>query len=102
MKHAILLTVLLSTSAAQAAEPTKEDLCSAWGKMAAKIMELRQDDAPMSDVMKIAAKGSISERQRKLVIAAYNEPAFVSDGRKKQAADSFRNKIELECFKSKD
>ena len=100
MKYAIVLAVLLSTSAAQAGEPTKDELCAGWGSLAAKIMELRQDEAPMSRVMEIAAANKDDANERKIVLAAYNEPAYGSDGAKQKAVDAFRNKIELECYKS--
>lgn len=100
MKYAILLAVLLSTSAAQAVEPTKDELCAGWGGLAAKIMELRQDEAPMSDLMKGASVSDIEKAQRAVITAAYKEPAYGSAAAKQKAVDAFRNKIELECYKS--
>lgn len=100
MKTAILIAALLTaTSAAQASEPTKDELCAGWGGLAAKIMELRQDEAPMSDLMKAASASEIDKAQRAVITAAYNEPVYGSTAAKQKAVDAFRNKIELECYK---
>jgi len=100
MKYAILLAILFSTSTAQAGGPTKDELCAGWGKLAAKAMELRQMDAPMSDLMKDADNKEIAEAQRAVIVAAYNEPSFMSKEGKQKAVDTFRNKIELDCYKA--
>ncbi|KAB2759924.1 hypothetical protein F9K81_00225 [Brucella anthropi] len=99
MKHAfIMAAILLSTSAAQAGEPTKDELCAGWGRLAAKVMELRQMDAPMSDLMKDADNKEIAKAQRAVIVAAYNEPSYMSKDGKRKAVDTFRNKIELDCY----
>lgn len=100
MKHFILIAALLTATSAHAEEPTKDQLCASWGGLAAKIMELRQDEAPMSRVIEIAASDTDNTNERNIVIAAYNEPAFGSDGAKQKAVDAFRNKVELDCYKN--
>lgn len=101
MKHLILIAALLTSTSAWADDKVSNDqLCAGWGGLAAKIMELRQNEVPMSRVMEIAAGNSDDTRERNVVIAAYNEPAYGSDTAKQKAIDAFRNKIEHECYKS--
>ncbi len=97
MKRIAFIAATLFAGTAHA-EPSKDQLCEGWGNVAAKIMELRQDEAPMSNVMKIAASGEHSKVERAFVIEAYKEPAYLSADGKKRAIDSFRNRVELECF----
>ena len=99
MRHSfIITTALMAASAAQAGEPTNDELCAGWGRLAAKVMELRQMDAPMSDLMKDADNKEIAEAQRAVIVAAYNEPSYMSKVGKRKAVDAFRNKIELDCY----
>lgn len=101
MKHLIIIAALLTATSARADDKvTNDQLCAGWGGLAAKIMELRQDEAPMSRVMEIAAANKDDTNERKIVLAAYNEPAYGSDSAKQKAVGAFRNKIELECYKS--
>ncbi len=101
MKHLIMLAAVLTATSAWADDTVSNDqLCAGWGGLAAKIMELRQDEAPMSDLMNGASSEAISQAQRAVITAAYNEPAYGSTAAKQKAVDAFRNKIELECYKS--
>lgn len=100
MKRLILIAALLTATSAWAEEPTKDEYCASWGRLASKIMELRQDEAPMSNVMEIATDGSPDASERNIVMAAYKEPAYGSDAAKQKAVDAFRNKVELDCYKN--
>ena len=100
MKYAILLSVLLSTSAAQASEPSKDETCKRWGDLAAKIMDLRQLEEPMSSVIKLIASDKDSKVTRAIIIDAYNQPSYKTKQNQKRATDEYRNKVELECFKN--
>ena len=102
MKYAILIAVLLSTSAAQAAAPSKDETCKKWGDLAAKIMDLRQLEEPMSSVIKLIASDKESKITRAIIIDAYNQPSYKTNQNQKRATDEYRNKVELECFKSAD
>ncbi|WP_273772756.1 hypothetical protein [Brucella intermedia] len=99
MKHAFLIAaILLSTSAAQAENADK--VCKSWGDLAAKIMQLRQMETPMSRVIEIAADGEKDSISRQIVTQAYEQPAYSTKTHQARAVDSFRNRIELACFKS--
>lgn len=98
---AVFIVALLTATSAHAEEPSKDEYCASWGRLASKIMELRQDEAPMSNVMEIATGGSTDASERNIVMAAYNEPAYGSDAAKQKAVDAFRNKIELQCYTNK-
>jgi len=101
MKRLILIAALMTATSAWADDKVSNDqLCAGWGGLAAKIMELRQDEAPLSRVMEITAANKDDTNERKIVLAAYNEPAYGSTAAKQKAVDAFRNKIELECYKS--
>ncbi|KAB2758249.1 hypothetical protein [Brucella anthropi] len=101
MKYAFLITaVLLSTSAAQASEQSKDETCKKWGDLAAKIMDLRQLEEPMSSVIKLIASDKESKITRAIIIDAYNQPSYKTKQNQKRATDEYRNKVELECFKN--
>jgi|GEM_PF-2800620 len=103
MKHAFLIAaVLLSTSAAQATEQSKDEMCKRWGDLAAKIMDLRQLEEPMSSVIKLIASDKESKITRAIIIDAYNQPSYKTKQNQKRATDEYRNKVELQCFKNAD
>lgn len=100
MQRIIFTIAMIAAGSAAAAEPTKDELCAGWGRLAGKIMELRQDEAPMSDVMKIATSGGNADVERAMILEAYKDPAYGSDAAKRKAAEAFRNRIELECYRN--
>lgn len=101
MKHAFLIAaVLLSTSAAQAAEQSKDEMCKRWGDLAVKIMDLRQLEEPMSSVIKLIASDKESKITRAIIINAYDQPSYKTKQNRDRAIAEFRNRLELECFKS--
>lgn len=103
MKRIFLIAaVLLSTSAAHAAEQSKDETCKRWGDLAAKIMDLRQLEEPMSSVIKLIASDKESKITRAIIIDAYNLPSYKTKQNQKRATDEYRNKVELECFKNAD
>ena len=79
---------------------TDDDVCRALGSLAARIMELRQTETPMSRAIEVTSKGEQSKITRHIIMMAYNEPAYRSPDNQKRAVDAFRNLIELECFKN--
>lgn len=103
MKKTIAITSLIIATVAHADDktgPTNDDVCRAWGSLAAKIMELRQDEAPLSRALELAGSGEQNEITRNIVMKAYEQPAYQSPNNQKRAVDTFRNQIELGCFKS--
>ncbi|KAB2700031.1 hypothetical protein F9K79_03730 [Ochrobactrum sp. Kaboul] len=99
MKRIFLIAaILFSTSAAQAENADK--VCKRWGDLAAKIMQLRQLETPMSRVIEIAVDDEKDSISRQIVTQAYEQPAYSTKMHQVRAVDSFRNRIELACFKS--
>ncbi|KAB0570575.1 hypothetical protein [Brucella pituitosa] len=101
MKRIIVVLSLLTATIAHADDKTDKDkVCTSWGGLAAKIMELRQDEAPMSRVIELIDSDGDNPVTRHIINQAYEQQAFESPGNQKRAVDAFRNKIELQCFKS--
>lgn len=105
MKHAFLIAaVLLSTSAAQAADGArvrpKADICKQWGDQAAKIMILRQSETPMNEIMKALEGAGDTSIMQQIVVRAYESPTYTGKEFQDRAIAQFRNRVELECFKS--
>ncbi|RRD21590.1 hypothetical protein ECB98_23625 [Brucellaceae bacterium VT-16-1752] len=101
MKYAILLPVLLLTSYAQAAEASKDEMCKRWGDLAVKIMDLRQSETPMNEVMKVADVKDGASVTRQIITWAYEQPSYSTKSIRERAIAEFRNRIELQCYKSK-
>lgn len=73
------------------AEPAS---CESVGLLAKTVMEARQSGVAMQDVMQGA-----NELTRQLLIAAYEQPPYVSAGAKQRAITNFQNDVYLECVK---
>ncbi len=100
MKYAILIAVLLSTSAAQASEQSKDEMCKRWGDLALKIMDLRQSETPMNEVMKVADVKDGASVTRQIITWAYEQPSYSTKSIRERTIAEFRNRVELACFKS--
>ncbi|WP_244430472.1 hypothetical protein [Brucella rhizosphaerae] len=101
MKRIIVVLSLLTATVAHADDkPVSDEFCTRLGSLAANIMKARQSEAPMSELIARVSKHSDDQVWRKLVVSAYESPAYASDQAQKGAIDAFRNKIELQCFKS--
>ena len=75
------------------------DFCKALGDLAETIMTARQEGASLSDMMGRIKDSEIADIQRKIILAAYEEPRWATEETKKEAIEDFRNEIELECYK---
>jgi hypothetical protein len=78
--------------------------CKAYGKYARTVMDGRQQEVPMSQLMDVLdTSRDISEAGknmlRSLVIAAYEQPAFSTEKNKRNAVASFGNAAEVSCYK---
>ncbi|EEQ95649.1 hypothetical protein ACI50E_06475 [Brucella sp. ZJ1_1] len=104
MKRLVLISyitaVLTATSAAADTEAERDEFCKALGSLATSIMKHRQNNTPMSDLMKKPADASISKISRAIIMDAYEQPAYVSEEGQQRAIGTFRNKVELECYKA--
>nr|WP_234821768.1 hypothetical protein [Brucella canis] len=103
MRHIILAAALLSATAVHAADndESPDAICGAWGRLAGKIMEMRQLEIPMSEALALSGNGAEGTVARQLVMKAYDLPAYDTPSNQQRSIDSFRNQIELQCFKEK-
>ena len=94
MKY-LLTTVLLLTSTVTA--QANKELCTAISDNASLIMELRQSNAPLSDVLEVVDGITLLEE---LVMEAYKEPRYSSDEYQSNAIADFGNLAMLNCLQS--
>jgi hypothetical protein len=102
----IVLVTSLGLSVLGPSVAVAQDICPVMGQMAENIMVLRQQDASMSLVMeKLMATTTDPVAQgiiRAVIVDAYERPAFSSEEYRNNAIASFRNDVELECYKAGD
>lgn len=104
MKHAFFIASALFAGTAHAASYTqsdKDEVCASWGGMAAKVMELRQTETPMSRVIELVDKDGKNPVVRHIIMEAYKQPAYEVKASQRREIDKFRNTIELQCQKAK-
>ena len=104
MKRLIIALALLISSSVVSAEEAAQapDHCSEMGGLAKSIMNARQAGAAMSEVLQVVKEKmpAAAEVLRPFVIMAYEETQWSSEDRREDAANRFRNKIELACYKN--
>lgn len=69
--------------------------------MAKTIMEKRQDNFPMTDLMGIVNQQDpmVQDLMRTLIISAYDHPAYSTEDVKQREISDFENMAALECYK---
>lgn len=77
-------------------------ICKAIGETARLIMERRQADVPMSEMIQaidgIKGPESVGKFGRELVIMAYQKPDFSVEDNQREAIAEFGNEMELACY----
>ncbi len=94
---------MLFVSAALADESKTNETCDFVGQMADQVMFARQNNIPMSKVMALYSssfEGEVLSLARKMVIAAYGEPSYLTEGAKAKQKADFRNSQELACYQA--
>ena len=92
MKH-LIVALALATPLAHAIN------CQEVGTLAAKVMEARQVNVSMSNMMKIAQDNNNS-LMKTMVIEAYEKPRFSTEEYQNNAIQDFRSFWELACYKA--
>lgn len=96
------LLTLIAALASAAGPVFADEHCALVGRVAAKVMEFRQTEAPMSQAIELIAAPNedttIRETVRLMIMEAYSRPAFQTEENRKQSIDQFRNDVELECY----
>ncbi|MGY6663206.1 MAG: hypothetical protein ACXIVO_12895 [Glycocaulis sp.] len=83
----------------------EEDRCAALGELAQGIMQARQGGRPMSEILRATEEDRFAPLRpviRSMVIEAYDRPQHWTDDMKREAAQRFRNDIELMCYQLED
>lgn len=104
-RFGVALVVSLACYAAPGAlDAQVVDECEAVGRLAAKIMQTRQNETPLSTVLELFDKQQGTPEYkaaiRRVVLAAYDQPAMRTDANKENQVASFRNVVETECYLS--
>ena len=95
---ALIIAAVASTTAV---EPTPIEFCMGIGNRAQAIMEARQMEVPISELMSIFPEQDANDQfYREVIIEAYEEPAYLSPEAQQRAVSGFRNTWETECFKA--
>lgn len=98
----ILCIAMISLPITSFAEVT-EGTCPSLGDAAAAIMTSRQNEIPMSNVMKTVLSAIPDESApvfRSIIMMAYDQPSYRTPDNRKRAIDEFRNEIENACYKA--
>lgn len=102
MKKIIVALIMASASvAAQAAPPSDwKDRCKSAEKLAAGLMELRQEGVPLSIVLdSIKGNAAFDKMVEGLALDAWEVPVVDDAAWKKTMISQFRDKWYLECVK---
>ena len=94
MKKIVLIVMLLI---AQQAQATTVKECSSLAELAQKIMEARQVGVPMAKVFQVVGDNQL---YRAIVVAAYEQPAFMVEDIQQKAIRDFYDNWFLACIKS--
>ena len=94
MKKIIAAAALALTATSAIAE---ENTCKKIGKLAESIMDARQMEISVVDMLGTANGNKIIER---IVMDAYDQIPYVTEERKRKQTLRFSNKWELVCVKS--
>ncbi|MBX7274617.1 hypothetical protein K2E96_01920 [Pseudomonas sp. ERGC3:05] len=78
-----------------------DSACNAMATLAKSVMESRQSGMPMTKAIGLinSENKEVANLTRKLVIAAYEEPAWNSKALQEKATNDFQNRIYLPCIK---
>lgn len=100
MKKTFLLPLIFLVPLFVNAETaSKEAICNMLGNKAELVMLKRQQEYPLSQALSDQDNSKLSSTFKKIVMMAYEEPAFRTKENKDLSIKKFRNKVEIMCFK---
>ncbi len=98
-KTALIVLAALAPSVASAQDAP---LCPTVGALAASVMEARQANAPMSELIEVMPAEMTDPRANHLTLAiildAYSRPGFVTRANQQRAIAEFRADVEFSCY----
>lgn len=99
MKHLLALPLFFACGLPAMAQ---DELCAVIGSIAESIMVERQADTPLSSMMATlrVQPGIYTRMMRAMIMDAYGEPGAATERSQVRAVAEFRNKWELECYKT--
>lgn len=96
MKKVLITCLLFVSFCAHADNLTKQETCQGWANKAEQFMEVRQNNVPIHEAMKM----TVGNFSRGLMLRAYNEPVAENEGEKQTVIEHFAEIIEDECMKN--
>lgn len=92
----VLLLFISLFSYAQKSDASAIEACGEYEALASTIMSKRQFGASMSQMMGLVGDNNLV---KEIVMMAYEQDRYISEGGKNRAIEEFRNKVFLDCFK---
>jgi hypothetical protein len=97
------LTIMTGSAFAMSIDDALNKICPAQGKLAAVIMEERQNGETLTEMRLRTTKfpeGFVRERALDLVMSAYEISRYSTEEYKKRAIADFREEAEMFCYKN--
>lgn len=92
----------IATQAEPASGEDKRKICGAWAELAKGIMAARQGGVPMRELMDRMSQPTEDPVITKMIIRAYDSPAFQTEGVQQRAITEFENWAYLTCMRGVD
>lgn len=100
MKFTLIGAIALSAATASAAH-AESGYCEKMGMFAEAVMVNRQNQVPLSSAMAPTYDAEADGwRFRKIILAAYMQPAYRTQDFQTMEIANFRNLVEVECYKA--
>ena len=103
MRRTFVVVMFMSVSGF-APPASSETECEAMGRLAENVMKLRQQEKPLTVVLKQVVGATSDEAVKPLIrfviLEAYARPAFSVEENKTLAVAKFRNDIEFACLQN--
>ena len=93
LKTITLLSALVLSTPALSEETSSLESCKVIGDLAAKMMELRQDDVPMDEMM-----DKLSSAHHPLIIHIYSSPKYETEKYIKRKINEAKTEAMIACL----
>lgn len=74
------------------------ETCTKFASLAERIMQVRQDGVPLSEVLNVGSDPEVKELIKSLALVAYKTPRYYGDEAKSEAITNFSDKALLQCL----
>jgi len=93
MKALILISALVLSTPAVSEETSPLESCKVIGEIAAGIMDLRQSDVPMDEIM-----DKLSEAHHPLIVHIYSSPKYETEKYIKRKINEAKTEAMIACI----